>query len=364
MFRGDSADYQHIFLNDLPLVDVRAPIEFIQGAFEHATNLPLMNDDERQAVGICYKQQGQDAAIALGEQLVSGETREQRIEQWRDFCRQHPQGYLYCLRGGLRSHITQRWLREAGVDYPLVKGGYKALRNCLMDINRQAATMPLRVIGGNTGCGKTLLVRDLPFGLDLEGAARHRGSSFGRTLVSQSTQINFEHRIAVTLLKKHHAGINRWVIEDEGKTIGSNHVPLEMYESMQQAGMAVIEDPFEVRLARLQQEYIDNMSAEFERVYGIESGWEKFCEYLRHGMFAIRKRLGMERYQVLLNELDMALLAQKQGKGSTQHESWLVPLLIEYYDPMYAYQLSKKADRIIFRGNFAEVRDFLLNDIH
>jgi tRNA 2-selenouridine synthase len=35
-----------------------------------------MNDDERAAVGTCYKRQGPDAALALGHQLVSGETRE------------------------------------------------------------------------------------------------------------------------------------------------------------------------------------------------------------------------------------------------------------------------------------------------
>lgn len=362
MLSNNSADYQHIFLNDIPLVDVRAPIEFAQGAFEHATNLPLMNNDERQAVGICYKQQGQSAAIALGEQLVSGDIREQRIAQWREFCRQHPQGYIYCLRGGLRSHITQRWLHEAGIDYPLVKGGFKALRNFLINVNRQVAAMPLRVIGGNTGCGKTLLVRELPFGIDLEGAARHRGSSFGRTIGGQSSQINFENRIAVTLLKKHHSGIKRWVTEDEGKTIGSNHVPLEIYDSMQRAEIVVIDDPFDIRLERLKQEYINNMRADFERVYGADIGWEKFVEYLRHGLFAIRKRLGMERYQTLLDEMNNALLQQKQGNGSEKHENWLVPLLTEYYDPMYTYQLSKKADRVIFRGDFSAVRDFLLND--
>ncbi len=79
-------------------------------------------------------------------------------------------------------------------------------------------------------------------------------------------------------------------------------------------------------------------------------------------MFAIRKRLGMERYQILLNELDLALDYQKSGKGSSKHENWLVPLLNEYYDPMYSYQLSKKSERIIFRGDSTAVRDFLLHD--
>lgn len=362
MFRSESNDYQYIFLNDIPLIDVRAPVEFSQGAFSHAVNLPLMSDSEREEVGICYKQHGQSAAIELGERLVSGDIRAQRIEQWKSFCQQHPNGFLYCFRGGLRSHITQRWLHEAGVDYPLIEGGYKALRNFLINENRRAASLPIRIVGGNTGSGKTLLVRDLPSGVDLEGAARHRGSSFGRTIIGQSCQINFENRVAVTFLKKYHTGIRSWVIEDEGKTIGSNHVPLELYEAMQLASIVVIDDPLDVRLERLQLEYIDSMSADFERVYGAEEGWQQFCEYLHHGMFAIRKRLGMERYQILLNELDLALDYQKSGKGSSKHENWLVPLLNEYYDPMYSYQLSKKSERIIFRGDSTAVRDFLLHD--
>ena len=57
------SDFRHIFLNDVPMMDVRAPVEFGQGAFPGVVNLPLMDDDERQKVGTCYKQQGQDAAI-------------------------------------------------------------------------------------------------------------------------------------------------------------------------------------------------------------------------------------------------------------------------------------------------------------
>ncbi|XOT95749.1 tRNA 2-selenouridine(34) synthase MnmH, partial [Alcaligenes pakistanensis] len=71
--RPDTHHYRDLFLNDVPLMDVRAPIEFSKGAFPGALNLPLMNDEERHQVGICYKQHGQDAAIALGNKLVSGQ---------------------------------------------------------------------------------------------------------------------------------------------------------------------------------------------------------------------------------------------------------------------------------------------------
>lgn len=111
--RPDSDNYQRIFLQDVPLIDVRAPIEFQQGAFAQALNLPLMIDSERQAVGTCYKQHGQQAAIALGHSLVNGKLREQRTAAWLAACAQRPEGYLYCFRGGLRSQLVQQWLHEA-----------------------------------------------------------------------------------------------------------------------------------------------------------------------------------------------------------------------------------------------------------
>ncbi|MDU4231945.1 MAG: tRNA 2-selenouridine(34) synthase MnmH, partial [Klebsiella grimontii] len=35
------------------------------------------------------------------------------------------------------------------------------------------------------------------------------------------------------------------------------------------------------------------------------------------------------------------------------------PLLNEYYDPMYRYQLGKKAEKIIFRGSWQDVAAWL-----
>lgn len=91
-----------------------------------------MQDDEREKVGTCYKNKGQEAAIALGHELVQGEVKQQRLAQWIEFTQQHPQGVLYCFRGGLRSKTVQTWLAQAGINYPRVEGGYKALRQFLI----------------------------------------------------------------------------------------------------------------------------------------------------------------------------------------------------------------------------------------
>ena len=54
-----------------------------------------------------------------------------------------------------------------------------------------------------------------------------------------------------------------------------------------------------------------------------------------------------------------ALLQQQRGASTEVHFSWLRPLLVEYYDPMYRYQLSKKADKIVFRGTYQDVGAWL-----
>ena len=74
----NGTDYRAILASDTPLIDVRAPVEFSQSAMPAAINLPLMNDEERAAVGTCYKRQGPEAALALGHKLVDGDLRASR----------------------------------------------------------------------------------------------------------------------------------------------------------------------------------------------------------------------------------------------------------------------------------------------
>lgn len=359
MPRNNNQDYKALFVNDTPLLDTRAPIEFNQGAFPLSQNIPLMTDDERAAVGTCYKQQGQSKAIKLGHQLVNGAVKAQRVAQWQRFCNANPGGYLYCFRGGMRSQITQQWLKEVGIDYPFITGGYKALRRYLIDNIEIGAAMPRVVIGGNTGCGKTDLIKSLQDGIDIEGAAHHRGSSFGQYVTQQRTQINFENQLAIQIVKKRDQGCLRLVFEDEGKTIGCASLPTAIRNAINKSDMVVIADSLDVRLERLLDEYIVKMQRDHIQCYGEELGWTQFSDYLAQGLFKIRRRLGLERYASLVQIQQNAIDIMQSSGTITQHADWLVPLLEQYYDPMYEYQLNKKSARIIFKGSHKEVAQWL-----
>ena len=65
-------NFSQIFKENTPLIDIRAPIEFADGSFPIALNHPLMTNEERHQIGICYKDKGQESAIKLGYELVKG----------------------------------------------------------------------------------------------------------------------------------------------------------------------------------------------------------------------------------------------------------------------------------------------------
>ncbi|MDO3721152.1 tRNA 2-selenouridine(34) synthase MnmH [Marinobacter sp. chi1] len=357
--RPDTDDYLSLFLNDVPLMDVRAPVEFTKGSFPCAINAPLMNDEERRRVGICYKEKGQDQAIELGHQLVSGDIKSQRLEAWKRFAAQHPEGYLFCFRGGLRSRLTQQWIKEAGIDYPLVKGGYKALRRFLIDsLEAQIAEGQFRVLSGKTGTGKTRVLQQLPNPVDLEGLANHRGSSFGRQVTPQPSQIDFENRLAVAMLKAHHHIGGPIYLEDESRLVGRCALPETLKNRMGEAPLLILERPLSDRIQIIREDYVEGMLADYLGRDGEQAGWINFRDYLLSALDRIRKRLGGERHQHLRNLMEDALDHQHDSGETDRHDRWIQALLQDYYDPMYDYQLGQKEGRILVRGEPDELLDW------
>ena len=356
-------DYRRLFLADVPMLDVRAPVEFTRGAFPRAENIDIINDDERHHIGIRYKEMGQDAAVELGAELVSGELRKERIDRWEQFFERHPAGVLYCFRGGMRSKLTQQWLMErTGREFPRVEGGYKALRRFLIDeLDAAAREVNTLVIGGRTGAGKTLLLNRLPNAIDLEGLARHRGSAFGHYATPQPTQIYFENALSIALLKHRARGNPPLIIEDEGQNIGSVHLPLNLFERFKSGDFVILEAGIEERIEITWREYVVDALADFARVHGQENAFRSWHDYIMRGFGRIRRRLGDVRHRKIGEEITAAMQHQRETGEMHLHKVWIRDLLVDYYDPMYDYQIGKKSKNIAFSGDAAAVRDYLMS---
>jgi tRNA 2-selenouridine synthase len=354
-------DYHRLFLQDTPLLDVRAPVEFLQGAFPQANNLPLINDNERQAIGIRYKEQGHDKALELGHELVKGEIKDTRIADWAEFIRRHPDGALYCFRGGMRSKISQRWIFEkTGVIYPRIKGGYKALRRYLLnELNIAAEQLQFIILSGRTGTGKTLLLNRITQKIDLEDIFRHRGSAFGKHALPQPSQIDIENTLAIALLKHRSNNINKLVLEDEAAYIGSRRLPESMVQTMRQSPLILLEASNNERVDIVYDEYIIKALAEYQILMGDTQGFDTWANNLLCALQKIQRRLGGSRYNHLQSILVDAIQQQRTADEPEHHKVWIRALLADYYDPMYDYQLDKKSDRVVFRGEYDGVLEYL-----
>ncbi|MYG38366.1 MAG: tRNA 2-selenouridine(34) synthase MnmH [Synechococcus sp. SB0676_bin_10] len=295
-----------------PLLDVRSPGEFARGHIPGAHNLPLFSDEERAAVGTLYARRGRRAAVRHGLELV-GPRLAALAEQAAALAAAEASLRMHCWRGGLRSSSTA-WLLET-YDLPciLLDGGYKAFRRWL----RQALDQPRPVVllGGHTGSGKTDVLHALRSAgaqtLDLEGLARHRGSSFGGLgQPCQPTTEQFENDIAMALqaVSPHRV---LW-IEAESVQVGRCRIPSELFHQMQQAPL--------VELQRPEQERLDHLLA----TYG-PMPRQGLMEATRR----IGKRLGPQRTQQAVEAVAAGNLRRA------------CQVILDYYDRTYAHGLAR-----------------------
>jgi tRNA 2-selenouridine synthase len=347
-------DFKSIVINSTPLIDVRAPIEFEKGSFPNAVNLPLINDKERHDIGICYKKHGSKKAMELGHQLVSGEVKQERVESWLNFIKANSDAKIFCFRGGQRSKISQEWLSELGYDISRFKGGYKAFRNYLIsEIEESCTKFKPIILGGRTGSGKTILLNTLENAIDLEGLANHRGSSFGRKITPQPTQINFENAMAYNLIQKLDKGFKDLVFEDEGNRVGSVFIPKVFADYLSKAPLIILETPTLERVDITFDEYV----VQGQKMYkGNLSLWR---DEMLGSMNRIIRRLGSQRHKEVSTSFERAFDEQMRCGSLEAHKEWIETLLSEYYDPMYDYQIEKKSKQVEFRGSSEEIVEYL-----
>jgi tRNA 2-selenouridine synthase len=330
-------------------IDVRAPGEVARGAVPGALPLPLLDDDERHAVGLRYAEAGRTAAIDEGRRRTEPDL-PRRASAWRAAAAERPSAF-FCWRGGMRSELAQRLARHP--DAPRVEGGYKAIRAHLVaSLAPSLARREALVVTGPTGSGKTDLLQaaaGLPdlLALDLEGAAEHRGSAFGAT-GPQPAQATFEHRLMVPLLL---GAERRLLLEDESRNVGRVHLPEPLHELVRGAPLLVLEESLEGRVSRIHREYA---LAPARR-----DGEEATLAALIAAVRRLRRRLGAQPTERMAAALEDAH-AQGAWHDPEAFRPVIEPLLRDYYDPLYRKATPTEGRRVVARGGDEELLRWLM----
>jgi len=304
-----------------PVLDVRSPGEYQHAHLPGAYSFPLFDDEERKQVGTTYKQQSREQAIKVGLDYFGPKMRP-LVEQAEQIASQHNTKTLlvHCWRGGMRSGGVAWLLDLYGFKVFTLVGGYKSYRRwTLAQFEKE---IPLRLIGGYTGSGKTDLIPALTkkgeATLDLEGLAHHKGSAFGSIgQPEQPTQEQFENKLAWSIRSMIKQNPSRIWVEDESQRIGRVNVPNAFWKQMRQSPVFFLDIPFEKRL-----EYI-------------VSGYGTLpTQKLVDATDRIRKKLGDKNATDAINFI-------QEGAILPAFE-----ILLKYYDKLYVKSLHNRENAI------------------
>lgn len=304
------------------LFDTRSEKEFEKACIPGAISLPLLNNEHRHIIGTIYKEQGREAAVLKGFELV-GPLFHEKLKTVRDLAGDK-EVFVYCWRGGMRSNIMAWLIQMLGIKVTLLENGYKSYRHWVL----QQFERPYQVLilGGMTGSGKTEVLSKLNAldeqTIDLEKLAAHKGSAFGLLgMPEQPRQEYFENLLAEKL-----AHINRneflW-LENESRNIGQITIPEGLFSQMRRAKVVEMEVSTEERSARILNEY------------GIFS-----VDLLAEQTKRIEKRLGGLQMKRALEFLLANDLSQ-----------WL-EIVLDYYDKTYAHSNTKRENNTCMKVPF------------
>ena len=334
-------------LSSVSNIDLRSENEFKKGSIPQSVNIPILNNDQFKKVGIEYKKNGSDAAVALGHSLVKGSLKEELIYYWTEHLKKNPECLLYCFRGGMRSEIAVKWLNDCGVKVNRLKGGYKNFRNWVISqhLDIENYIKDWIIIGGLTGSGKTDFLRSFKESIDLERIANHRGSAFGIRDGGQPTQSNFENILTLDYLNHKY---KKLILEDESRTIGRAGLPGFWYQKMQSSKLVILEVDDDKRAENIYYEYVYD---ELNNGVNENNLLEKYLGSLNN----IKRRLGNVVYN---NIKDLMKSAFHQNEKEI-HKEWILTLLTSYYDKMYSYKLDMRKDFIVHKGEIESCRDYI-----
>jgi len=239
------------------IIDVRSPAEFALDAVPGAINLPVLDNEQRAAVGTEYVQGSKFLARRTGAALVARNIAAHLEGPLGD----RTGGFrplVYCWRGGQRSGAMVTVMDQVGWPVTVLDGGYQTWRRqvqaALYDV---PVPHPLVLLDGPTGSGKTALLEAVTARggqtLDLEALAGHRGSLFGAMPGGQPSQKGFESRLHDALARLDPA--RAVLVEAESSKIGARVIPPSLWAAMRAAPRIRLESPVPVRTARTVRDY-------------------------------------------------------------------------------------------------------------
>jgi tRNA 2-selenouridine synthase len=283
-------------MSNMRVFDLRSPAEYNEDHVVGAQNLPLLDNVQRALVGTIYKQESQEEAFECGLQIVKenlpamlkvlfGDACPEE-QDWRPHVARLSENFgqkikqaiphegtsfaegggllLYCWRGGMRSRSVALLLSALGMKNIFVLDkGYKGYRKWVRKrLENIPANLPLVVLRGMTGVGKTCILNNLEkhmpgSTIDLEGLAEHRSSILGAVGLTPRTQKHFESLLVDRL---NQLGPPPWFIEAESRKVGDIILPEPLYLSLSRATQIVLEAPLAYRIEHLGGEYTSSTS--------------------------------------------------------------------------------------------------------
>ncbi len=312
------------------IIDIRAPIEFEDGAIPGAINIPLFSNEEREEIGTIYKKEGQAIARWRAMEIVSPKI-PSLLQKIKETLIDDSELIIHCWRGGMRSKAVVTFLEFAGLYAMRLVGGYKAYRQYIL---KQIPTMiPEKaiVLHGLTGVGKTEVLKNLkeqgyPI-LDLEEMAGHRGSIFGTIgLGDGHNQKTFDSLLYKGLQEI--KDFNYFIMEAESKRIGKTVQPEELMVKKMKGINVHLHTSLNHRVNHLVNEYVIPFENEPWYDTKISEGIDR----------VLRRIKDTEIKRQLIHSLEV----------KNYHE--MIAILLEkYYDPRYEHALLE------YEGQFIDI---------
>ncbi len=243
---------------NLVYIDVRSPIEYKESHIPNAINIPVFSDNEREEIGILYKQKGKRTAIRRALEIVGPKVLNLYLEFEKHF-QKNTLMVVYCARGGMRSSAVTSLFKEFSLPLVRLKDGYKGYRQYINnELPEMFKTIKFVSLYGKTGSGKTNILKEIKnIGydiLDLEACANNRGSLLGGIgLGERYTQKTFESLVFESLLNRK---TNLVFTEGESRRIGNIVMPKYMYDNLLNSQKIYINTPMENRVKIIKDEYV------------------------------------------------------------------------------------------------------------